>query len=334
MKGQEGIRVGIVGCGKVAGNHLGAWQRIEGVEVTCVFDVRRKAAREMARQCGAKVARSLEEMASRYGLHAVSICTPPAMHMASAAPFLEAGIAVYCEKPLEVDLARAREFARAVRKGRSVFMMGFNHRFHPPIIELRRLIDSGVLGMPMLFRNIFGGWVALSGNHRARAEVSGGGCLIDHGSHSVDLFRFLVGEPTAVQAVTANIRQRLTVEDFGMVHLLVDERAFGEITTSYSVPCTGNWVEWHGDKGSAFVSYWNEGRPDLEYVVAGEKPKTVDCSAHNPNRYLNAFTHFLGCVRSRRPPAVGIEDGLAAMRIGDAIYRSAKNGKRIRITTA
>lgn len=330
---QGKVRVGIVGCGKVAGNHLKAFECVDGVGVVCLYDVRRNAARALAAQSGAKVAKSLDEMVRSWDLDAVSICTPPAMHLESAAPFLEAGIAVYCEKPLEVDLPRALEFARAVRASRSIFMMGFNHRFHGPIVELRKLIQSGVLGDAILFRNIFSGWLSIRGNHRAQKEISGGGCLIDHGSHSIDLFRHLVGEPTHVQAFAATVRQRVGVEDFGMVHLAVEGRKFGEITTSYSVPCTGNWVEWHGDRGSAFVSYWNKGRPDLEYVIAGQDAVVVDCSAHDPNRGVNAMRHFIGCVRSGTRPAIGVEDGVAAMRIADAIYRSARSGRRVSLAS-
>jgi len=130
---------------------------------------------------------------------------------------------------------------------------------------LKRLIREGVLGRAVLFRNIFGGYLRLRGNHRADPAVSGGGCLIDHCCHSMDLFRFLVGDPTEVQAVAANVSQKVPIEDFGMIHLSRRGRSFGEITASYSLKVCRNWVEWYGTKGTALVSYGNPGEPDLQF---------------------------------------------------------------------
>lgn len=251
---QNKLRVGIVGCGGIAQAHAGAYTQIPDVEVVSVYDVSRPSAARMAAATGAHAARSLEEMAAGH-LDAVSICTPPATHLAVSRVFLSAGIAVLCEKPLEADLRNARKLALEVEKRDGLFMTAYCHRFHPAIIELRALIDSGALGKAIFFRNIFGGYYSLKGNHRAKPELSGGGSIIDNCSHSVDLYRFLVGEPTAVQAFGGSIMQKAPVEDFGMLHLSNNDRVFGEITASYSLKVCGNWVEWYGTSGTAIVSY-------------------------------------------------------------------------------
>ena len=328
------LRIGIVGCGRVARNHLAGYQATKGVQVVSVFDVSPRAARAFARQAqtqGIRVAESLRQMAAEDDLNAVSICTPPSVHGECARPFLAAHIPVYCEKPLELNAASAARLAAAAKKSGTLFMMGLNHRFHPPIIELKKLIKAGTLGKPLLLRNIFGGMNKLKGNHRADPELSGGGCLIDHCSHSVDLFRHLVGEPTHVQAWAGNVIQDVAIEDFGMIHLSVGGKAFGEITGSYSLPATGNWVEWHGTKGSAVVSYWNEGHPDLAYRLAGGQWKPVDCSMHPASRYVGAIQHFVKCVRTEKPPLITVEDGLRANRIIAAVYKSNREGRRVRI---
>ena len=324
------LRIGIVGCGKIARAHLNAYHEIEGTTIAGVFDVNGRAARAFAAETGARAASSVEEMARNDGLDAVSICTPPAAHLENCRPFLKERIPILCEKPLEVNAARAARLAAAVKEDRTQFMVAFCHRFHPPIIELKKLIRSGVLGRPILFRNIFGGYLPLRGNHRAKPELSGGGCLIDHCCHSVDLFRFLVGDPTEVQAVAANVMQKLAIEDFGMIQLSRNGRCFGEITASYSLRVCGNWVEWYGTKGTAVVSYGNPGHPDLQYRIAGEDWTTVDCSGH-PDRFLGEVGHFTDCVRKGRKPAITVDDGLKASRIGAAVYASAEKGGRVAI---
>jgi len=324
------LRVGIVGCGGIARAHVRAYQKVGCIRIVAVYDVLSGAAQRLAKETGARVAASPAEMARQDTLDAVSICSPPAAHYENCRPFLAAGVPVLCEKPLEVNLPRACRLAAAVRRSGTPFMVAFCHRFHPAIIELRKLIVRGVLGRPILFRNIFGGYLALKGNHRADPHLSGGGCLIDHCSHSVDLFRFLVGEPACVQAITGNVLQNVPIEDFGMMHLETARGGFGEITSSYSFKVCRNWVEWYGTKGTALVSYWNEGEPDLRYRVAGGAWKVVDCSRH-PDRFTAEIAHFLSCVRNRRRPAITVADGLAANRIVAAAYESVARGRRIDI---
>ena len=324
------LRVGIVGCGGIARAHLSAYHAAEDVEVVSVFDVAPKAARALAQATGARVARSAGEMARKGRLDAVSICSPPVAQLANCRPFLAAKISVLCEKPLEVNARRAARLADEVKRSRARFMLAFCHRFHPPIIELKKLVRAGTLGRPILFRNIFGGYLRLTGNHRVDPKLSGGGCLIDHCCHAVDLFRFLVGDPTEVQACTANVIQKAPVEDFGMIHLMKGCKAFGEITASYSLKVCRNWVEWYGTKGSAVVNYSRMDLPELAYKVHDSKWTTIDCSSH-PHRFAGEIAHFLDCVRRRRKPSITVDDGLKASRIAAAIYASAATRKRVEV---
>ncbi len=329
-RGEKGLlRVGIVGCGNVARLHIPGYHGNRGAKIVSVFDPVAAAAEALAKETVARRASSPQEMIARDRVDAVSICTPPGTHLEVCRPFLRAGVAILCEKPLEADAARATQFAALVRRSRSVFMLAFCHRFHPAILELKDLIRRGVLGRPVLFRNIFGGHFRLAGNHRGNPKLSGGGCLADQAVHGLDLFRFLVGEPCAIQAMTSHAVQRLRVEDLGMIHLATRGGAHGEITSSYSLPGCGNFVEWCGTKGRAVISYWNEGHPDLEYTLGSTgKWRTVNCEKR-PDRFVAEIRHFLDCARRRARPAVTVADGLAASRLVSAAYRSAKTGRRI-----
>lgn len=324
------VRVGIVGCGGIARAHVNAYRSIPEVDIVSVHDVAASAAEALARETDARIARSPQEMALVDDLDAVSICTPPGLHFEHCKPFLQARIPVLCEKPLEANARAAGRLAELARRSRTLFMTAFCHRFHPAIIELKKLIDSGALGRPLLFRNIFGGYLPLKGNHRANPALSGGGVLIDNGSHSVDLFRFLVGEPTAVQAIAGDVMQKLPIEDFCMIALERRGRVFGEITSSYSLKGCDNRVEWYGTQGVAVVSYWNAGQPDLKYKLEGQTEWTpVDCSAH-PDRFAGEIAHFIGCVQAgRRKAAITADDGYRASVIIQAAYESAAKGRKI-----
>lgn len=328
---EKKLRIGIVGCGGIARAHLGAYRRVGGVEIVSVFDPVKKAVKVFAEETSARVARSLDVMAKQDALDAVSVCSPPFAHLDNCRPFLREGIAILCEKPLEVNTVRATRLAAMARRSKGVFMVAFCHRFHPAILELKRLIDRDVLGKSVFFRNIFGGYLPLKGNHRTDPKLSGGGCLIDHCCHSVDLFRHLVGDPSSVQALAGNILQKFPIEDFGLIHLERRGRAFGEIAASYSLKVCGNWLEWYGTRGTAILSYWNPGTPDLSYRVEGGKEWiVVDCTNH-PDRFTGEIMHFLDCVHRGKTPSVTADDGLKANRIVAAIYRSVTAKKRIAV---
>ena len=322
------VRIGIVGCGGIAHAHLAGYRSSARAEVVSVYDVSTKAAEKFAGECGAQVVDSPAQMA-KADIDAVSICTPPATHLAVCKPFLKAGIPILCEKPLEANLKAAEKLQEAVHSSKTLFMTAYCHRFHPAILELKNLITTGTLGKPLFFRNIFAGFFALKGNHRANPALSGGGCVVDNCSHAVDLFRFLVGEPTEVQAFTGNVLQKAAVEDIGLLQLSMRGKAFGEITSCYSLKVAGNWVEWYGTLGTALVSYWNDSQPDLVYKLAGEKAwTTVDCSQH-PDRFSAEVTHFLDCVQMGQKPLVTVDDGYRTSRVIDAAYTSALKGKKM-----
>lgn len=321
------LRIGIVGCGSIAGSHISAYDNCDDVEIVAAYDVRAKAAVALAERTGARAAESLAEMVANDRLDVVSVCSPPAAHLDNCQPFLDAGIAIFCEKPLEVTAGRAVQLGDAVAASKSIFMTAFCHRFHPPIIELKRLIDAGALGEPMLFRNIFGGYRLMGDNHRSNPELSGGGCLIDHCCHSMDLFRYLVGDPTHAQALTANLIQDMRVEDFGMIHLSVGGRAFGEITSSYSLTACSNVVEWFGAKGRAVVNYFDPLQESLTYRVEGDDGWTAIDSSSHPDRFTGELRHFLECLRRGVEPSVTAADGVKANQIAAAVYQSAADGR-------
>lgn len=331
MKSPNGLRVGIVGCGGISRLHAKAYKQA-GASVAFVYDVNRAAAEALAKETGAQVAESLAAMAQPGSLDAVSICTPPAFHLEHCLPFVRGRIPVLCEKPLETNLPRAKRLVAEVKKHRGLFMTAYCHRFHPPIIEAKKLLARGVLGRPLFFRNMFAGKFVLKGNHRADPRLSGGGCVADNAAHAVDIFRFLVGEVAAVQAQVANLAQKEKVEDFGLLFLRGKKGCVGEIACCYSTPVAINFVEVLCEKGTVTINYWIPGRPDIAYRIEGEKEdRTIDVS-QVPDRFTAEIAQFLDCVCTGAKPAVTVADGLASAQVIASAYASAKSGKLVRIS--
>ncbi|MCJ8328695.1 MAG: Gfo/Idh/MocA family oxidoreductase [Lentisphaeria bacterium] len=321
------MKIGIVGCGGIARAHVNAYQA-NNAELVAFYDSFAESAKSFSEELGGQAYDSIDDMIAS-GIDAVSICTPPVAHTDNVLPFLDAGIPVLCEKPIELNGERAAALTEKVNASNTLFMTAFCHRFHPPVIKLKEIIDSGELGDPILLRNFFGGYMKLEGDHRIKPEISGGGCMIDHSCHAVDLFRFLVGEPTTVSAVTADV-QNIPIEDLSAFSLKIGNSIIGSFNSTYSIPFCRNTVEWMGSKGSAVINYSKSVEGELLVAKDDQGWTAVDC-ADMPERFTGEITYFLDCVKSGTTPSITANDGLAANRIVDALYLSEAENRIVKV---
>lgn len=328
----EELRIGIVGCGNISREHVKGYQQAGNARIVKVFDVHRAGAEKLASELGAEVAETLEELANPAEIDAVSICTPPTTHLQSCLPFLEAGIPILCEKPFEGSIDQANLLQEAIEKSDSQFMIAFCHRFNPCVKEAKRLLDeeSDLVGTPLFFRNIFGGWVDISAGHRSDPSFSGGGVLIDNCSHSLDLFRHLMGEVESISARVDNIAQTARVEDFASIDVQ-GNGCTGQIVSSYSLPLLYNTVEIYCSKSMITINYWVPKRPNLTVHIMDEiEERAIEVDA-SISQFAGEIGYFLDCVRNGTAPSPGIEDAVASAVLIDAAYRSAREERRIEV---
>jgi predicted dehydrogenase len=317
------FRIALVGCGGIARAHVDAFTAA-GAQVAGVCDPLPAAASALAASTGATVAADALALAAS-GIDLAVICSPPAAHPDGCLPFLTCGIAVLCEKPLAVDGPSAAALEATARQHGTPLFVALCHRWHAPLVRLKDLLASGTIGRPLHARVQFAGRLELAGGHRADRRLAGGGVLIDNGSHAVDLIRCLLGEPRTVSATIANLAQMVAVEDFAQVHLAGDGWA-AEITTGFSLPEAENYIEVHGERGRAVVSYGIPGHPQLAWWTP-DGAGSDDC-AGAPDRFRAQAAAVIAALRTGRP-AGNAADGTAAARIIDAAYASAARGTRI-----
>lgn len=321
--------LGIVGCGAVAHLHATALLAMPEVQLQWVHDVRSEAAESFASTYGAKAARSTEQMIASK-LDAVIVCTPPAFHESSSLPFLDAGIAVLCEKPLAQSFDAAQRFADKVRARRTPLLIAYTLRFHPAVVKLRQIVDQGTLGPIHFFHCQFGGYTDLRTNHRGNSELAGGGSLTDNGVHACDLFRWFVGDPTSVQAMSGNLTQNVSVEDAGSITLAIDRRCLGQVTTQCAMKRFSNRIELYGESGFASVSFGLAPLPELLLRLNDGSSTTIDCS-DLPEKRIAQTQALLEAVRTGRC-ATTIEDGLQGNRLISAAYEAARTGRTVQLS--
>src|SRR5206468_10874956 len=131
---------------------------------------------------------------------AVIICAPPNLHHAITRHFLERGIHVLCEKPLTIASAEAIDLVKLASEKDLLLMMASKFRYVDDIIKAKAIIESGILGRIILYENSFCSKISMQDRWNADRGISGGGVLIDNGSHSADIARYLLGPIVDVQA--------------------------------------------------------------------------------------------------------------------------------------
>ena len=321
------LRIGIIGAGGMGGTHARAYQADGRACLSAVMDRDPAQAQRLAAQLGARDYASLDRKLEREHLNLVSICTPPASHAETALAALGAGCHVLCEKPLALDGAQARQMVAAARRARRLLVTAFCHRFHEPVMLAREWLHKGKIGKLLQFRNRFAGLIPMAGRWFSDPALAGGGAIIDTSIHSIDLFRYLVGDPVSVSARTACLVQEIAVEDSSFILLQTACGAIGSIEACWSSPVSESVIELWGANGMIVVNY---SEPGPRYRTPGMKAwRRVKPTG--PDRFQLQARHMLDCVLGVRQPLVTGEDGLWAARVADAAYRSAEKQIWVRV---
>jgi len=229
------MKVGIIGCGGIAGSHISGYKENQ-IEVTAIADIAldaEKRAKELVPD--AKFFNDAGSLLKSGLVNAVSICTPPLGHEATALEAIKNNIHVLCEKPLGFDIEASRKIHEAAANSNVQFMTAFRHRFIPGVKKLKELIDQGAIGQPIWFRNTFcSPAFDMVDKWYSKKEIAGGGTLMDTSIHSVDIFRYLFGEVSDQHLVAHQHLQATDVEDVSIISLKSAEGVLGT--------CYASWV--------------------------------------------------------------------------------------------
>ena len=265
----QSLRVGIIGSGGIARHyHLPAYARCANVQVVAACDVNAAALDEMRREHHIpQTYGRYQDMLAAEELDLVSICTSNDMHYPIVMAAIERGVGIFCEKPLALDLAQAREMYAAAQARGTRTGVNFSHRSTPASALAREIIAAGALGEVHYVSAVYaaGGLnyadhPATWRNDRARAGFGG---LGDMGSHIMDMVRWWLGSevlsvaaqahtyvPTRPSAATGD-PVAVTTEDQGMLLMRYDNGAMGYLCGSYMFTGRGydQRIEVYGRRG-------------------------------------------------------------------------------------
>lgn len=327
------IRFGLVGAGRIGKVHATAVTGNPDAELVAVTDAMPAAAEALAKSFGCEV-RTLEDIEKASDIDAVLICAPTDTHADLIERFALAGKAVFCEKPVDLDVARARKVLEVVRRTGAKLMVGFNRRFDPHFNAVRKAIEEGRIGEVEM--------VTITSRDPAAPPVEyvkrSGGIFRDMTIHDFDMARFLLGEdPVSVSAhATVLVDSEIgKAGDFDSASVVLETASGKQAIISNSRRATYGYdqrIEVHGAKG--LVSAENQRAVSVE-IANGEgyqRPPLLDFfMSRYTQSYANEIASFIAALKDGATISPSGEDGLKALILADAALQSVQEKRRIEI---
>lgn len=351
----EKLRVGVVGLGWAGNRHLEGYAALPGVEITALAGLEADRLAELGREFDIPHLYSdYEELVARDDLDVVSVCTPNHLHEPITVAALGRGKHVLCEKPLARDTAEAERMVRAAVDADRVLHVAFNHRQRGDVQVLKRFVDDEHMGR---LYHVKATWMRRTGipgmgSWFTSRHMAGGGPLIDLGVHVLDIALYLLGEPEvkAVSAATyaelgprgrgfsgtkkTGVGSAYEVEDLATAFLRLADGGTLNLEASWAVYGGASddfGVTLYGTTGGAEINVRNYSwRDTLKiYTDTGGVPAILSPEVPKGEGHMAVVRNFVEAVRAEDVDHAPALAGLRRVRVIDACYRSALEGREL-----
>jgi myo-inositol 2-dehydrogenase/D-chiro-inositol 1-dehydrogenase len=328
------IRFALLGAGRIGKVHAKAITSNPGARLAAVADAMPKAAEAIADQYGCEV-RTIDEILASADIDAVVICTPTDTHADLIETFAKAKKAIFCEKPIDLNVERVKACLRVVAAEKATLMVGFNRRFDPHFMAVRKAIDEGAIGEVEMVTIISRDPAPPPAEYAMRS----GGIFRDMTIHDFDMARFLLGEE--IETVMAQGSSLVDpaigrAGDHDSVSVMLSTATGKHATISNSRRAAYGYdqrIEAHGSLGS--VAAENQRAVSIEIATkAGyTRPPLLDFFM---TRYIDAYANeiaaFIDAIGGKRAARPDGDDGLKALALADAALKSVAEGRAVKVS--
>ena len=324
------MRFAIVGCGLIGQKRAAAISRLGHLTVLAV-DPSQDRAVGLAEPFRARTATHFLAAVEATDIDAVVVSTPHSELSAIASACLSAGKHVLVVKPGGRNLEEVSAVANAAEIGGRVAKVGYNHRFHPAVMRARQIVDRGELGQLMFIRGRYGhgGRPGYEKEWRFERAISGGGELVDQGSHLIDLAQWFLGEFTVVTAALRTFFWHAEVEDNAFLTL---STSAGRIAWLHA-----SWSEWknmfsfeiYGRDGKLEInglggSYGVESLTFYRMLPGMGPPETTRWEfPFADESWSNETAEFVRAISEGRRPIGDATEAVATMSVMERIYQGS-----------
>ena len=325
--------VALFGAGRIGKIHAGNLVRQPGVRLRYVIDVNDAAAQALATQHGARAVDAMTAL-NDAEVRAIVIASSTDTHADLILRGAQARKAIFCEKPVDLDLARARSCAEAVKRAGVVCMIGFQRRFDPTFSAVRERIEAGEIGTPEML-------IVTSRDPGAPPldyiKVSGG-IFKDMLIHDFDIFRWILGDEARTVYATGSCLTDPAIETAGdidatAVTIRTRTGRLAQINTLRRA--TYGYDQRFEVIGSKGMLQAGNHRP-TEVIASTTNHISTDLPEHFfLERYRVAYAremaHFFEAVATGKPVRTTIEDGVKALELSDAATRSWREQRIVEV---
>jgi myo-inositol 2-dehydrogenase/D-chiro-inositol 1-dehydrogenase len=328
------VRLGLIGCGRIGRVHADSIAAHPRAELAYIYDPVEAAAREVGARLGAPGGTDVDAVIADPTIDGVVIASPTPTHVDLMTRAVQAGKAVLCEKPIDLDLARVDACWAEIGGADPLVMVGFNRRFDPSFSDIHTRVEAGEIGrleqLTIISRDPApppAGYLATSG-----------GLFRDMTIHDLDMARHFLDEVVEVTATAANqvsdqIREAGDV-DSAVVVLRGAGGALCSITNSRR--CAFGYdqrLEAFGERGMLVAA--NQLPTSVRFSGAGHTEAAAPYLDFFIDRYTPAYRaeldHFVTAIEKDTRPGPGFADGRAALVLADAADESLRTGATVRV---
>ena len=301
--------------------------QIPGVELVAIFDEDQGRRSELAKAYKTTCYSDQSEFL-KLDLDAVIICSENSRHKEMVINAANAKKHILCEKPIATNLKDAEEMIRVCEDNHVILQVAYPVRFSSPIQQLKEMVDHGELGEIVAFRTTNrgqnpGGWFI-------EEQLSGGGAVLDHTVHMVDIMRWLLNEEvTEVHAMVDSYFHQVEIDDAGLLTLEFNNGVIASHDASWSrfteYPMWGDvTIEVIGTKQTVKVDAFAE-----HLRVFSNKEKSLEHHFFGNDMDFGLILDFIDCVKAGRAPSITGFDGLKSLEVALAAYESSKLRKTV-----
>jgi len=350
----EKLKIAIIGCGKVGHLHVKAIEGLEQTELVAAYDSDLNRAEGYAELYGIRAFDSIEKMVKDAGVQIVTVCTPHPLHKEGAIASLQAGANVLVEKPLASTLQDCDDIIAAARQNDLLVGSISQRRFYEPCMRIRKAIDDGKIGQPVLGTVTMHGWrdeaYYQSDPWRGSWKHEGGGVLVNQAPHQIDLLLWYMGDVESVYGAWANLNHPyIEVEDTAIAVIRFKSGALGNIVVSNSqnpalygkvhvCGSNGATVGVQTDGGAMFIAGMTSiTEPPVNdlWTVPGEEELLEEWKKKDSDFFnsvdATSYYHqlqmedFIRAVQTGTAPLVDEIAGRRTVELFTAIYRSNRD---------
>ncbi|WP_028220243.1 inositol 2-dehydrogenase [Paraburkholderia oxyphila] len=327
------LNVAVFGAGRIGRIHAANLARQPGVRLKYVIDVNREAAAALAAQHGAQVA-DVDGAFGDASIDATVICSSTDTHSELILKSAAAGKPIFCEKPVDLAIERARECAQAVARAGVVAMIGFQRRYDPTFAALKARLDAGEIGTPEM--------LIVTSRDPGAPPVEyikhSGGIFKDMLIHDFDIFRWILDDEAETVHATGSCLSDPAIADAGdidstavtirtkrgrLCQINTARRAAYGYDQRFEILGSDGMLQAGNMKPTEVVAW-------TKHAVAQDVPEAFFLERYRA-AYAREMAHFYEAVTQGTPVRTSVADGLKALELAEAAALSWREGRVVKL---